>query len=70
MITRTPVDSSNIVSIGHDADNEVLEIEFKGGAVYTYVGVSKAKYDELVNADSIGKHFHAHIRNSHAASKG
>lgn len=33
---RTSVTSSNINSIGYDADSQTLEIEFNNGAVYEY----------------------------------
>jgi len=67
---RKSVTSSNISSIGYDKETQTLEIEFKGGSVYTYHDVSPAKADELMNAESHGKYFHAHIRNAHSFSKG
>ena len=67
---RTSVKSSNILSVGHDPETNTLEIEFKGGGVYTYHDVDQAKADALLNAESVGKHFHAHIRNAHSFSKG
>ena len=66
---RTPVKSSNIVSVGHDPETNTLEIEFKGGGVYSYDGVSAAKHSALMGADSIGSHFHAHIKNAHSFTK-
>ena len=66
---RTPVKSSNIVSVGHDPDTNTLEIEFKGGGVYSYPDVPKAKADALMNAESAGKYFHAHIRSAHPHTK-
>ena len=41
---RTSVKSSNILSVGHDPETNTLEIEFKGGGVYSYDGVSAAKH--------------------------
>jgi hypothetical protein len=35
-IIRTPVESSNIASVGYDKENQILEIEFHHGAVYQY----------------------------------
>ena len=66
---RTPVDSSNVVSIGHDPKTNTLEIEFRGGSVYQYHGVDKDKHAALLNAKSIGSHFHANIKNQHKFSK-
>ena len=36
---RTPVTSTDILSIGYDTDNQTLEIEFIRGAVYQYSDV-------------------------------
>lgn len=64
---RKPVESSNIASIGFEAGPPaVLEIEFKGGGVYQYTSdddkVVKQHYDDLMAAQSKGKHFTQHIR--------
>ena len=66
---RKPVSSSNIESIGHDPDTDTLEIEFKGGGVHQYDGVSAKDHHALVNAASIGKHFHAHVRSKFPSRK-
>ena len=66
---RNPCVSTNIISIGHDPETNVLEIEFKGGGVYSYEGVSAEKASALLAADSIGSHFHKHIRGAHSHSK-
>jgi hypothetical protein len=64
---RKPVDSSNIASIGFEkGPPAVLEIEFKGGGVYQYTSQNDAivekHYNDLMLAESKGKHFTAHIR--------
>jgi len=66
---RTPVSSSDILSIGYDADNQVLEIEFIRGAVYQYSGVPPGQYDGIMAADSKGKYFHANIKNAYSHMK-
>lgn len=53
-MNRTPVQSSNVVSIGYDAETQVLEIEFRSG-VYQYQGVPRQVFDGLLAADSVGK---------------
>lgn len=60
---RVFVSSSNIRSIGYDAESMTLEIEFNSGAVYQYQGVPQAEYDAFMNAGSKGKHFNANIKN-------
>lgn len=36
---RTPVSSTNLKSVGYDAVNRVLEIEFHDGGIYQYFNV-------------------------------
>ncbi|WP_186210862.1 KTSC domain-containing protein [Burkholderia gladioli] len=66
---RTPVSSSNISSIGYDVENQILEIEFHGGSVYSYSGVPPSEYEGVMNADSKGKYFHANIKNRYSFMK-
>ena len=49
---RQYVSSSRISSVGWDSD--VLEVEFKNGAVYQYHGVSESEYHAFMNSDSLG----------------
>lgn len=66
---RTTVSSSNISAIGYDADNQVLEVEFTNGAVYSYSGVPSGEYEGFMNADSKGKYLHANIKNRYSFMK-
>jgi len=66
---RKSVESSNLASIGYDAENEILEVEFKHGGVYQYFDVPENVYDELMNADSHGVYFSANIRNDYEYEK-
>lgn len=62
------VKSSNISKIGHSGTT--LTVEFKnGGAVWDYEGVTPEQHDALVNADSIGSHFHHHIKSKFEGKK-
>ena len=65
-MNREPVESSNIASIGYDADTRTLQIEFNGGAVYNYHPVTEDGHRSLISAPSIGKYFSANIRNNDA----
>lgn len=58
---RTQVESSNIASLGYDAKNEVLEAEFKTGAVYQYENVPKDVFDGVLHAPSVGKAFNQDV---------
>ena len=60
---RIPVTSSNVAEVGHDEETEVLEVQFKGGAVYQYRGVPRDVFDELVTARSVGRYFNDQVKN-------
>jgi hypothetical protein len=59
---RQSVESSNIESIGYDAENEILEIEFNHGGIYQYFDVPENVYDELMSASSHGQYFDRNIK--------
>jgi len=61
-IPRTAVESSNIVSIGHDPRLSFLDVEFTGGDVYRYYGVKTCLFDELMEAESKGKFLNKKIK--------
>lgn len=66
---RTPVKSSNVVSIGHDPKTNTLTVEFNNGGVYEYKDVPTEKHKSLMEADSIGSHLHSVIKPHHEARK-
>lgn len=59
---RQYVTSSNILSIGYDPDNMILEVEFTTGAVYQYYDVPQSIYDGLMAADSHGTFLSAYVK--------
>lgn len=59
---RVPVTSSNIASVGYDANTNTLEIEFNSGHIYQYFDVPNSIYDDLVSASSVGQYFHQTIK--------
>ena len=59
---RILVSSSNIRSIGYEASSLTLEVEFKSGSVYQYMGVPQNEYEALMNAASIGRHLNRNIK--------
>ena len=63
----TPVKSSNIEAIGHAGT--ALRVQFKGGKVFEYPGVSAAEFNALHTAPSVGSHFGAHIRSKFKGSE-
>lgn len=58
---RLPVQSSDIVSIGYDTRERILEIEFKEGRMYQYFEVEPDIHERFMRADSYGEYFYAHI---------
>lgn len=64
---RERVKSSQVASIGYDAAEKLLEIEFnpkpgfQTGAVYQYSGFGEADWQDFKRATSIGKHFNERI---------
>jgi hypothetical protein len=65
---RSKVQSSLITAIGHDPDNQLLQVEFpprKGeevGSVYEYSNVTRSDAEALLDAESIGRHFQVVIK--------
>ena len=65
---RKIVESSNILSIGYDEDNRILEVEFPGG-VYKYSEIPKQVYEEFMAAPSYGRYFYQNIRDKYNTEK-
>lgn len=58
-----PVKSSQIKSIGYDATAKKLAVHFiNGDNTYHYEKVDQKTFDALSSAESVGSHFHSHIR--------
>jgi len=61
-MNRTPVSSSNLASIGYDAESLILEVEFNNGRVYQYFEVPQGIYDELMSSSSKGSYMNSVIK--------
>ncbi|MER2514392.1 MAG: KTSC domain-containing protein [Nitrosomonas ureae] len=59
---RQAVASSNLRSVGYDAESAILEIQFHHGGVYQYVAVPLTIYEGLMAAGSKGRYFASHIK--------
>lgn len=57
---RSPVESSNIKSVGFDSNT--LEIEFISGGIYQYFDVPTEVYHLFMNASSKGAFFNKYIK--------
>ena len=62
-IDRIPITSSYLDSVGYDADNNIMEVEFWDGSIYKYeIPNVAAKFRDLMAADSHGQWFYYNIR--------
>lgn len=68
-IARVPVQSSNIRSVGYDAESQTLAVEFSSGAVYEYDGLPADVVESLLTAGSIGSYFARAIRAQYSGRK-
>jgi len=66
---RNPVESSNLKSIGYDPDEEILEIEFKGGSLYQYFKIPLSVYLDLLAAPSKGHFLNVAIKEAYRFKK-
>ena len=66
---RKRISASNIRSAGFDSRNRVLEIEFSGGSIIQYSGVSDEVYRRFVNAPSPGSYFQDNIEENFTAKR-
>ena len=61
-VSMVPVSSSAIRAVGHDPSTGIVHVEFHSGGTHPFGPMTKEEFERFRNADSIGKHFHAHIK--------
>lgn len=61
-MNTTIVESATLAAIGYDSARGILELEFRSGAVYVYLGVPRPVYETLLAAPSKGGCFNHTIR--------
>lgn len=66
---RIPLDSEALASVGYDAAQHVLEVEFTSGRVYQYFGVPRHEVDRLLGAASLGACFSERVRDRYPCAK-
>ena len=59
---RVSVVSTNVRSVGYDAESSTLEVEFNSGSVYEYLNVPESEYESLMNASSKGRYLNRNIK--------
>lgn len=69
VIERTKVESSNLESVGYDAQTLTLDVEFKGGSVYRYLMVPRDVAENFLKSDSKGRYFHNMIKEKYEFKK-
>ncbi len=64
-----PVTSSNIRAVGFDEPTSTLFVEFIKSGRYSYAGVPREKFDQLLAAESQGKFLNSEIKPTYPALK-
>ena len=64
----TAVESTTLATVAYDGTRELLQWEFRSGAIYRYFGVPAAMHQALLSAPSKGSYFNRLIRGSFAYS--
>ncbi|RAW00316.1 KTSC domain-containing protein [Pseudochryseolinea flava] len=59
---REPLSSPNIISVGYDEEELILEVEFDHGEIHDYLGVPSEKHTALMSAESPDSYFSHNIR--------
>ena len=62
LLDRVVVESSLLAKVAYDHQRANLQVEFRDGALYRYLGVPIQTYQDLLRADSKGAYFNRHIR--------
>lgn len=64
-VAMIPVVSSNVKSIGYHEATQKLIVEFLNGTMYSYEDVPQEVFNNLKNAESVGKFLNANIKNNY-----
>lgn len=68
-MNRTPVNSTNIRSLGYEQETRTLEVEFHNGGLYQYAGVPDTIYRAFMRAASKGSFLYDQIRDRYHCVK-
>lgn len=61
--------SSNIASVGYDADTQTMEVEFLKGQVYQYEDVPEQVYNDMLESSSPGSYLRNNVINVYSSIK-
>jgi KTSC domain len=62
-MARVDLQSTSLNAATYQDQDGFLELEFRSGAIYRYLGVPEQVYQELLSAESKGRYFNQQIRN-------
>ena len=62
---RVDLKSTSLNAATYQDQSAFLDLEFRSGAIYRYVGVPAQTYQELLLTQSKGRYFNQHIRKLH-----
>jgi hypothetical protein len=68
-MSRIDLNSTSLTAAAYLEGQTVLELEFRSGAVYLYLGVPAETYGGLLQAQSKGAYFNHYIRNRYSYVK-
>ena len=68
-MNTTAVESTTLAALAYDEAREILQLEFRGSAIYRYFGVPAPVYEGLLAAPSKGKYFNQAIRGNFRYSR-
>lgn len=66
-MTRIPVISSNVKSVGYERN--VLEVEFLNNSIYQYKDVPRQVYSDMLATQSIGKYLNQFVKPTYSYEK-
>ena len=65
----TDVESSFIAAVGHDAAERALVVRMASGRTYRYRGVGAEVFAQMLDAESKGEFYNAHIKRNYAEER-
>jgi len=69
-MTKVEITRSEMIThIAYDEDAKRLSLTFAKGGTYHHNDVPKHQFDAMLNSESVGKHYHAHIKGKYTHEK-
>ena len=62
MTETVALESSSLSTVAYHHQRAILQVEFRDGTIYHYLGVPVHTYRDLLRADSKGAYFNLRIR--------